>query len=92
MKRKTVTLLSLLILVPLTTLGQESNIYQKRIEKHSQSGHLTQEELSIQKFNYNNQKKWHKSFSKKVRSVASTLDESRDIIRLKNEDIEINIK
>jgi hypothetical protein len=82
----------LLTITSLSAFTAESDLYQEMLDKHSNSGHFTQDELQEQQFKYSNQKRWQKSFSRQVRSVASTIDESRDVIRLKNEEIEISVK
>jgi hypothetical protein len=75
-----------------SAFAKETDLYQEMLNRHSKSGHLTQDELKEQQFKYSNQKRGHSIFNKQVRSVASTIEESRDVIKLQNEEIEISVK
>ena len=79
----------LLTLSSFNICANDDEFYNELLEKHSQEGHLTKDELKEQKFQYSNNKKWRSTFSRQVRGVASTLDGSRDVIKFQNPEIEI---
>ena len=66
--------------------------YEDLLNRHVQSGHLSDQELVKQKYYHSNQKSWQGDFKNQVRGVASTLKSQREILKFKNPPIEISIK
>jgi hypothetical protein len=66
--------------------------YDELLEKHLVSGHHTEADVDHQKFEMINSNKYHKEFNKQVRGVASKMDESKNILKFVNPEIEISVK
>ncbi|MFT6633732.1 MAG: hypothetical protein ACJAS4_003703 [Bacteriovoracaceae bacterium] len=93
------TLFSILILVSSNSFSSEpvtdvtgDQFYEDLLNRHVQSGHLSDQELVKQKYYHSNQKSWQGDFKNQVRGVASTLKSQREILKFKNPPIEISIK
>lgn len=85
-----VTLLLLLLsLFSINCFAIDEYEYDELLDKHLQSGHLTDAEVDHQKFEMINSQRYQKEFSKQVRGVASKLNESKKVLHMVNPDIEI---
>lgn len=63
--------------------------YDELLDRHMETGHLTDAEVDHQKFELINSKKYQKEFSKQVRGVASKLKEPANVLHFVNPEIEI---
>ncbi len=71
---------------------KDKDLYNEVLQKHLETGHLSDKEIQKQKFYHSNEKSWQKEFNKQVRGVASTIKSPREVIQLKNPAIEISVK
>jgi len=88
--------MKIILIIPLFTVFFSLNLwaideydYDELLEKHLQSGHLTDAEIDEQKFEMINSKKYQNEFSRQVRGVASKLDDHKNVLHFVNPEIEI---
>lgn len=82
-------LLLLSLLFSFKAIAIDEYDYDELLDKHLQSGHLTDDEVDHQKFELINSQRYQKEFSKQVRGVASKLNENKNVFHMVNPDIEI---